>query len=152
MGRRRKRKKYKPKEDMEPKIIGDVPISFSADAQQISNRLVKPMTNIGNMIGNDNPEELIDQEEAGKFDVEEDEKEIQSEKKSLILVENYETLSEPKGIIYPFDLWETLAQYILPETVNIFSQLCRYSYIVSFFFFKNRANIQKGNSSYYSES
>lgn len=128
MGRRRKRKKCKPKGDIEPKIMADVPISFSADAQQISNRLVKPMSNVGNVIGN-NTEELIEQEEAEKFDVEEDEKELQSEKKRVLLVENFETWSEPEGIIYPFDLWETLSQYILPETVNIFSQLCRYSYI-----------------------
>lgn len=116
MGKKSRRKKAAE----EVISSGNLTLSNYANATKSSKRVVKSLSNVKLFIASSNVEHDTEDLE------DDDQHHLTASRPAQNASEN---VSWKGGIIYPFDLWDILSQYILPESISIYARLCHGAYL-----------------------
>ncbi|KAL6436499.1 hypothetical protein ACFW04_004764 [Cataglyphis niger] len=121
-------------------LVGDVTIDDFANTLRIRARLKKSITNVSNevkqeaMIQEKFAWDKIDEENLLQSDVTESNYEIMSgtnTRRNRRKLKCQEANDKEEGIDYPLDIWFIISEYIRPEAVGKFAQICKSSCYVT---------------------
>jgi len=125
--KKRKKKQLKTNTKHANKFDSSISVTIcdSANADKAVGKLTKSVPSLKRLSPQplENPMEHLE-------DLQEEEEEAhvkQGRRKGKTPIQSNSTFID-EGRVFPFDLWETLANYILPESINVYARLCKDAY------------------------
>jgi len=119
--RRKKQARHSAPVKISEEIMNKVTISHFADASAKCQRVAKSLTS-ANLFFHIHKKD----DDQQQFEDLENEKPLNS--KDALKKETKEELGDLSARIYPFDMWDILSRYIHPESINVYTRLCKSAY------------------------